>query len=58
MTESDRLFRDMADGACNAVDFAAFFEAYRGSWAVREKYSATTVHYGMTGKSRAVPRTE
>ncbi len=58
MTESDRLFLDMADGACNAVDFASFFKAYSGSWAVREKYSAATVNYGMTGKSRAVPRSE
>lgn len=58
MTESDRLFLKMADGACNAVDFASFFKAFSGSWAVREKYSAATVNYGMTGKSRAVPRSE
>lgn len=58
MTESDRLFLEMADGACNAVDFASFFKAFSGSWAVREKYSAATVTYGMTGKSRAVPRSE
>ncbi len=56
MTESDRLFLEMADGACNAVDFASFFKAYSGSWAVREKYTAATVTYGMTGKSRAKPR--
>ena len=56
MTESDRLFLEMADGACNAVDFASFFKAYSGSWAVREKYTAATVTHGMTGKSRAEPR--
>lgn len=56
MTESDRLFLEMADGACNAVDFASFFKAYSGSWAVREKYTAATVTHGMTGKSVAQPR--
>lgn len=56
MTESDRLFVEMADGACNAIDFASFFKAYSGSWAVREKYTAATVTYGMVGKSRAKPR--
>lgn len=56
MTESDRLFLEMADGACNAVDFESFFKAFSGSWAVREKYTAATVTYGMTGESAAQPR--
>lgn len=56
MTESDRLFLEMADGACEAVDFASFFRAFGGSWAVREKYTAATVTFGMTGKSTAQPR--
>jgi len=56
MTESDRLFLEMADRACNAVDFESFFKAYSGSWAVRAKYTAATVTHGPTGKSRAEPR--
>lgn len=56
MTESDRLFLDMADGACNAVDFSSFFKAFTGSWAVRAKYTAATVTHGMTGQSRSLPR--
>ena len=56
MTESDRLFLEMADGACNAVDFESFFKAYSGSWAVRAKYTAATVNHGLTGKSSAEPR--
>ena len=56
MTESDRLFLEMADRACNAVDFESFFKAYSGSWAVRAKYTAATVTHGLTGKSRAEPR--
>lgn len=56
MTESDRLFLEMADGACNAVDFESFFKAFSGSWAVRAKYTAATVTYGMTGESAAQPR--
>ena len=56
MTESDRLFLEMADRACNAVDFESFFKAYSGSWAVRAKYTAATVTHGATGKSRAEPR--
>lgn len=56
MTESDRLFLEMADGACEAVDFPAFFKAFSGSWAVRAKYTAATVTQGMTGKSSAQPR--
>jgi len=56
ITESDRLFLEMADGACNAVDFPSFFRAFSGSWAVRDKYTAATVTHGMTGKSTAQPR--
>jgi hypothetical protein len=56
MTESDRLFLEMADGACNAVDFPSFFRAFSGSWAVRDKYTAATVTHGVTGKSAAQPR--
>ncbi|MBW8297199.1 hypothetical protein [Sphingopyxis sp.] len=58
MAESDRLFLEMADGACNAVDFPSFFKAFSGSWAVRTKYTAATVTHGMNGKSRAAPRRE
>ena len=56
MTESDRLFLEMAEGGCNAVDFPSFFKAFSGSWAVREKYTAAMVTQGMTGKSSAQPR--
>lgn len=58
MSESDRLLLDMAERACNAVDFPTFFRAYGGSWAVRARYTATTVQYGITGRSRAIPRQE
>jgi hypothetical protein len=56
MTESDRLFLEMADGACNAVDFPSFFKAFSGSWAVRAKYTAATVEQGVTGQSRSETR--
>lgn len=56
MTESDRLFLEMADGACSAVDFPSFFKAFSGSWAVRAKYTAATVEQGVTGQSRSEPR--
>jgi hypothetical protein len=56
MTESDRLWMQTAEGACQTDDFGTFLRAYGGSWAVREKYTAATVQYGTRGRSRAMPR--
>lgn len=56
MTESDRLWLEMAEGGCRTDDFGSFLRAYGGSWAVREKYTAATVQFGTRGRSRAMPR--
>jgi hypothetical protein len=56
MTESDRLRLEMADGACRNNDFKGFFQAFTGSWAVREKYTAAKVGFGETGKARKIDK--
>lgn len=56
MTESDTLFLEMAEGACKSDDFKSFFRAFGGSWAVREKYTADAIIFGMASKSYPKPR--
>lgn len=47
--ESDRIALDMAQNACKARDYRAFFDAFANSKAVRRKYSAAKVRYAVLG---------
>ena len=55
-SESDRLALELAEAACKAVDFGPFFRAFGSSWAVREKYAASSVRVGVEGHSVDVPK--
>ena len=56
MTESDRLRVEMAVGACRNRDFAAFFQAFAGSSAVRAIYTAPLIRFGEVEKSVTMKR--
>jgi hypothetical protein len=56
LTESDRLRLEMAEGACRSKDFGGFFRAFSGSWAVRERYTASEVAFGEVGKANKLTR--
>lgn len=55
-SESDRLRLDMAAAACRASDFQGFFFAFSGSAAVRARYTAADVGFGVRGSSRLITR--
>lgn len=56
MTESDSIRLGMAEAACRQNDFRGFFNAFTGSWAVRERYTADQIGFGQTGQSRRTSR--
>lgn len=49
--ESEKLFADMAEQACAARDFPAFFWPFANSPAVRARYSAPSLRHGVAGAS-------
>lgn len=48
-SESDRILLEMADNACKARAYRSLFAAMARSKAVREKYSAAKIEYGLLG---------
>ncbi|MBN9548569.1 MAG: hypothetical protein J0H31_06715 [Alphaproteobacteria bacterium] len=47
--ESDRIALDLAQNACKARDYRAFFDSFANSKAVRRKYSAAKVRHAVLG---------
>lgn len=56
MTQSDALFLEMADRGCRNNDFYSFFQAFSGSWAVRERFVGDTLTVGPEGRSLNITR--
>lgn len=55
ISESDREFLTMAEGACNSGEFAAFFWPFANSRVVRDRYTAPHVRSGAAAGARDVP---
>lgn len=53
--ESEKIFVEMAEGACGADDFPGFLWSFANSPAVRARYSAPTIEAGVEGSTAAVP---
>lgn len=58
LSESDRMFLDMATAACAQTDFNGFFAAYARSAEVQARYTASSVRTGTRGASAATPRAQ
>lgn len=58
ITESDRMFLQMADAACEQTDFNGFFAAFARSPAVQARYTSASVRTGTRGSSAATTRAQ